>query len=397
MQRIEIKNFGPIKELNLDIKDFSVLIGPQASGKSTIAKTIFFFKSLNDDLVKFFIRDLEKGDFSNPYNTYGKIVRQKYLDFFGASTHLEELNLRYYYNDDKHITLSIENENKFITPTLSKPLIKEIGKLIEEAKKFHSNTNKRNPNLLTSNDLMALEGEKRQFLKYIKERCNEIFCDSRELIFIPSGRSLLATLSNQLQYINQRNFDFLMQTFLEKINIVRSIFNKSLSDIIQERNLLTEYDIDYDKTKLAEDIISKILGGNYQNDRDGEKIFFDSDKYVKLNFSSSGQQESLWILLLLFIFILEKQNVFIVIEEPEAHLFPESQKEITNLIALMSNIETSQVIITTHSPYILASINNLILAEKVGRGKRGSPIKLIKIFGYGETRCMQQWFLMVKS
>ena len=55
-----------------------------------------------------------------------------------------------------------------------------------------------------------------------------------------------------------------------------------------------------------------------------------------------------------------------MIEEPEAHLFPEAQKEISNLIALMSNVENSQVIITTHSPYILASLNNLILANKVG-------------------------------
>jgi predicted ATP-dependent endonuclease of OLD family len=69
---------------------------------------------------------------------------------------------------------------------------------------------------------------------------------------------------------------------------------------------------------------------------------------------------------MLFIIILEKQNVFMVIEEPEAHLFPEAQKEIANLIALMSNLENSQVIITTHSPYILASINNLIFAHKVG-------------------------------
>ena len=157
-----------------------------------------------------------------------------------------------------------------------------------------------------------------------------------------------------------------MRTFLDKINIVRPIFNKSLSDIIKERRLLTQYEIDYNKTKLADEIISKILRGKYQYDKDGEKIFYETNKYVKLNFSSSGQQESLWILLLLFIIILEKQNVFIVIEEPEAHLFPEAQKEISNLIALMSNVENSQVIITTHSPYILASLNNLILANKVG-------------------------------
>jgi len=220
--------------------------------------------------------------------------------------------------------------------------------------------------LLTSKDLIQLDSDKRKFVSNIKSKCNSVFQEDRELMFIPAGRSLLATLSDQLQFINPRNLDFLMRSFLDKINIVRPIFNKSLGDIIKERRLLTQYDIDYNKTKLAEDIISKILKGKYQYDKDGEKIFFDTNRYVKLNFSSSGQQESLWILLLLFIIILEKQNVFIVIEEPEAHLFPEAQKEISNLIALMSNVENSQVIITTHSPYILASINNLILANKVG-------------------------------
>lgn len=239
--------------------------------------------------------------------------------------------------------------------------------MVNEASKVSNKIAKRNPSLLTSKDLLQIDNDKRKFFSYVKDKCNYIFQENRELIFIPAGRSLLATLSDQLQFINPRNLDFLMRTFLDKINIVRPIFNKSLSDIIKERRLLTQYNIDYNKTKLAEEIISKILKGKYQYDnKDGEKIFFEKNKYVKLNFSSSGQQESLWILLLLFIIILEKQNVFIVIEEPEAHLFPEAQMEISKLIALMSNVEDSQVIITTHSPYILASINNLILANKVG-------------------------------
>ncbi|MFK7948849.1 MAG: AAA family ATPase, partial [Saprospiraceae bacterium] len=34
MQKLIIKNFGPIKDVKLEIKDFMVFIGPQASGKS---------------------------------------------------------------------------------------------------------------------------------------------------------------------------------------------------------------------------------------------------------------------------------------------------------------------------------------------------------------------------
>lgn len=366
MQKIEIRNFGPIKELNLVIKDFSIFIGPQASGKSTIAKTIFFFKSLNDDLVKYFIESVEKSDFSKSIGTYAKSIRQKYLDYFGSSTHLNGLHLKYYYTEKIWISITIETNHKYITPNFSEQFKDDFKNLVKEAIEFSSSLGQRNPSLLTSKDLLQIDSEKRKFVSYIKEKCNSIFQEDRELIFIPAGRSLLATLSDQLQFINPRNLDFLMRTFLDKINIVRPIFNKSLSDIIKERRLLTQYEIDYNKTKLAEEIISKILRGKYQYDKDGEKIFYETNKYVKLNFSSSGQQESLWILLLLFIIILEKQNVFIVIEEPEAHLFPEAQKEISNLIALMSNVENSQVIITTHSPYILASLNNLILANKVG-------------------------------
>jgi predicted ATPase len=43
-EKIFIKNFGPLKQVELDIKEVMVFIGPQASGKSTIAKLIHFFK-----------------------------------------------------------------------------------------------------------------------------------------------------------------------------------------------------------------------------------------------------------------------------------------------------------------------------------------------------------------
>jgi AAA15 family ATPase/GTPase len=42
--KIIIKNLGPLKQVELDLKEIMVFIGPQASGKSTIAKLIHFFK-----------------------------------------------------------------------------------------------------------------------------------------------------------------------------------------------------------------------------------------------------------------------------------------------------------------------------------------------------------------
>ncbi|MDR1680152.1 MAG: ATP-binding protein [Prevotellaceae bacterium] len=368
MQKIEIKNFGPITELTLDIKDFMLFIGPQASGKSTIAKTIFFFKSLNDDLVKFFMEAVERNDFSKPTGSFGKIVRQKFMDYFGGSKHLSNIFLKYYFSPEIWIQITLEKEHKYISPTFSSKFSSEINKLAKTANDFSKSLGIKNTSLLTSKDLLQIENNKRLFYSNITAKCNELFGEDRELLFIPAGRSLLATLSDQLQFIEPRTLDYLMKTFVNKINLLRPIFNQSLNDIITARMALTKSDIDFSKIRLAEKLINRILKGKYQFDKEGEKIYIgNTNKFVRLNFASSGQQESLWILLLLFIIILEQQKIFIVIEEPEAHLFPEAQKEISALIALLSNMKQSQVIITTHSPYILASVNNLILAHKIGK------------------------------
>ncbi|MCF2613298.1 MULTISPECIES: AAA family ATPase [Fusobacterium] len=45
-EKIIINNLGPLKSCKLYIKDFMIFTGQQASGKSTIAKSIFFFKNI---------------------------------------------------------------------------------------------------------------------------------------------------------------------------------------------------------------------------------------------------------------------------------------------------------------------------------------------------------------
>ena len=51
-------------------------------------------------------------------------------------------------------------------------------------------------------------------------------------------------------------------------------------------------------------------------------------------------------------------------EEPEAHLYPDAQKKTMELLSLFMHNENS-LLITTHSPYILGTINNLLFANQV--------------------------------
>jgi predicted ATPase len=52
MQHITIKNFGPLVDVDIDLPDVMLLIGAQASGKSTLAKLVFYFRSLRKDLIE---------------------------------------------------------------------------------------------------------------------------------------------------------------------------------------------------------------------------------------------------------------------------------------------------------------------------------------------------------
>lgn len=61
----------------------------------------------------------------------------------------------------------------------------------------------------------------------------------------------------------------------------------------------------------------------------------------------------------------EQKKVYIIIEEPEAHLFSVAQRDVVELVAIVLNETKSKAIITTHSPYILTSANVLLYANKV--------------------------------
>ena len=72
-------------------------------------------------------------------------------------------------------------------------------------------------------------------------------------------------------------------------------------------------------------------------------------------------------LLILLSVLNSKTSTTIIFEEPEAHLFPKDQQRLVELLIYILNHTQSgnRLIITTHSPYILSVLNNLIYAGKL--------------------------------
>jgi AAA15 family ATPase/GTPase len=116
------------------------------------------------------------------------------------------------------------------------------------------------------------------------------------------------------------------------------------------------------------DIISAILDGKYHYEKETVYIY---NRVGKLNIAncSSGQQELLPLILVvssLPFYRFAGDGVSIYIEEPEVHLFPECQKVIMDLLFFTFNRKRGkcQYFITTHSPYIISSINLALQANE---------------------------------
>lgn len=60
--------------------------------------------------------------------------------------------------------------------------------------------------------------------------------------------------------------------------------------------------------KKLMDMIDGILKGKYEYAGGEERLYISDHQYVKLNYSSSGQQEVIWILNLMFYYILRKSE-----------------------------------------------------------------------------------------
>jgi|688.fasta_scaffold160656_3 predicted ATP-dependent endonuclease of OLD family len=403
MQKIIIKNFGAIAYAEIEIKKVLVLIGEQASGKSTIAKLIYFFKSLKDDVFKKIYLDKKITNFSEADDIHSPL-RSKFYNFFGQIYRYSEFEITYYYDFEEHKYLKISVD---IDPIQNQKI------KIEFSENFFSNEFKSYINRIKGplhDDLKRFGNEfdislihdldKVSSIKSLRLQLTKLFNSYQSnLLFIIAGRNvtvsyselfekyLFAEVQNRAEKTIGEGFELksltvqnstvdesLMLEFIEKISRVKNIFRefKSFENLIHA-SLSLKYEEDtstHNKVKKKLDFIKdksyKILKGEYLSDGLGEKIKISSRMAIDISDTSSGQQEVIRILQDIFICILENSTVLRIVEEPEAHLFPIAQKDLIELLALMVNQNNdNQLIITTHSPYVLTVFNNLLFAQRV--------------------------------
>ena len=378
MEHIMIRNFGPVRKVDIDLnKNMEVVIGPQASGKSTFSKTIYFCKKIRDYFLQYLngimnTEDLYREDL---YFNFLKFVRRPFMGYFGTTKHMERFEIKYFYSKEKNRFVKIIlDDDRFAKFSFSNEMRDELCDMIEQVVRVAAESRK----LSFADSYLAQAG----FLERLRVPVNEIFCDDNMLVYIPAGRNLLAVVPDTFAMgetsvqdeeemsIDISQIDLITQEFIRYIRKIRSEFGTKLEEITQNYLKTVRGEIRNHDVELACGLIRKILRADYICDREGEKLFYDQEHWVKLMFGSSGQQVILWDLNIIFMAILKNEKTFLVFEEPESHLFPDAQETIAQLAALLINSSKSRIIVTTHSPYMLTAAN-LLIYSGVEEGKSG--------------------------
>lgn len=386
---IEVKSLGPIVNATVEVRKLTILVGPQASGKSTLAKAIYLFKSIKKIIAspyydfinakiasdKNIVSDI---DFSKIEKHIKNQFSEKLRIWFGSDLN-QDCSLKYTFNNKESIhyyRTSYGDEISF-SPNFSK-LIDDLAKFIEN-----------DFDKLDLSKMMPGEKDKypSSYEKYVRSSTSKItimnmiesyFSDQNsDLIFIPAGRGSFSILADHISSLNNDSVDELSKNFLRSIkSLVKNSFSiEELKDRINP--FFSDSTINNIKEALKDSfkISDNILQGKFIHAENESRLYFSEDEFVKLNFASSGQQEAIWIILICLELIVESNDHFIVVEEPEAHLFPKAQFEIIKLLSNLISLKDvqNQILITTHSPYILSSINCMLL------GGRLKDINLVNI------------------
>jgi hypothetical protein len=329
-ERLIVKNFLCLEDIDIEVKDFLVLIGPQAAGKSLCAKLLYFFRTIFDELALYQMKST-LGNLPD----LNMILSDKFESFFPKSYWTGQEFYIEYKRGKRIISKIVKEKDKKLELYLNQiimALSKEIKKHFQGA-------------IAPNNDPRKIK----EILNILSDK--PIYPPSAMNIFIPAGRSFFSLLQKNVFGFLQtsNNIDPFIKAF--------GIFYDNIKPI--EHIIPAE----------AQALIYSILKGEYIPAKNWLKLA--DGRKIALELSSSGQQEVL-PLALVFAYIMslhhesyEFTNIYV--EEPEAHLFPDAQEQISRLIGFLRYNANHEVTfaITTHSPYILAAFNNLIKANNI--------------------------------
>ena len=316
-EKLIVKNFGPIREAELDLKKVTVFIGPQGSGKSALAKLVAICKD-SDFLAMCYVGE----------------KKEILLDFF------KKYDAQYFLED---LTLDFETlDYNFRFKSYNTSCYFEFKKPVPRS--FFIGGNPTFPDF-------------ESYKNYLK---SAPFINESDLI--PLKKCFSDIAKNHIKYIPTER---LMLSYVSD-----SLLSLLSADVALTKGFI-DFGRDFEIARKSQNWIDiDFLGIRYiYQDNRNYVIHHESGTQIPLSASSSGQQ-SVVPLYVITEYFAKKLNVTTIVEEPELNLFPDAQKQLIGSLVekcLQGGKGDNELLITTHSPYILTALNNLIFAYQVAQ------------------------------
>ncbi|GAB3716020.1 AAA family ATPase [Flavobacterium koreense] len=386
--KLIVKNFGPLKDIEIEVREMVTFIGAQASGKSTLAKLLSIFEdekfrkdeslTFEDELKKYNIINYLKNDTFISYDNINYIGKSPFSlsykngNFTKATAHR-------YVSVIKEFSKDQNLNQKKITDDLKKNLGLELRDcLLNDVSKVL--------NLFNTKD------QKNKFLKFLnpdilQTTFKEIGVDKIfEILNIEKNLENYIELFEKILTLFPNLYLFDSIYIPSERNFLHLIAENALGLInnnIQIPKHLLESGQDYEKAlqkikELPLSIIDKKI--TYKREGKTSYIYHNNNEKVDLLESASGLQSVIPVLLLVEYAksLKDEYNFNFVVEEPELNLYPKAQHELIKYLVKNCLLNRKNLILTTHSPFVLASINNLLLAYDKGQSKPKEVNKIIK-------------------
>ncbi len=304
MQKLVITSqFMGVKPCEIELNRFLLLIGEQASGKSTIAKLIFFFQTLPDALYENSIIARSKSAKFDFVEHINRIARQKFLETFGPTSRNENFEIHFNYSSNNTIVsyLKIYQGKDRLTYALFE---EKMGFDIGGALRRYFNA----PRLEDNLDEINLRQQFRQDLDLLFNR------NTNTHTYLIAGRSTLVAFPDSFEKVIEQEVEKLIEDEVKEQDFEkrqRAGNERLLYQFVQwskgvrnnfKNNGQTFQKVarglnNRDATTTIERIAKNILKGIYQSSEWGEQIKVENNNLsVSLKDASSGQQEVLRIL-----------------------------------------------------------------------------------------------------
>ena len=320
-ERLIVKSFGPVKDLDIIFRKVTLFIGDQGTGKSCVAKLFSMFKW-----------------------TEKVLSQKKYkLSYFEQYNRFQKMLCKY------HRIESFVNESSYI--------------------KFEG-------------DLYDFLYENGNFS--VIDKNHEIKGISK-VMYVPAERSIVSVAENKSKLLKELpdSSETFSDEFVNAKKFFQNGYNLPFEGLRFEYDSLNDagwiHGVDYKvrlinassgiQSSLPMCIVSEYLSSKIS---DKEEVKLSKEEKDKLEkrvaeiMQNEDLSDSIKDMMIRQLSYANRYNQLInIVEEPELNLFPRSQMEVLKSLVLNNaSSDENMLVFTTHSPYSLAIINTMIMGAK---------------------------------